>query len=292
MLWEGIVEFVSVAEKESFTLASKSLGISTAQVSRQVSKLEQRLQTKLFYRTTRKVSLTEEGKLYYKHCRQAINGLEEAERAITSLHEMPQGKIKMTAPVTYGEQYIVPILLNYMKAYPNVEINCDLTNKQVDLIEDSFDLAIRLGHLKDSSLMAKKIGTRHQYVCASSEYLEQYGTPDSLADLAKHNCLVGNNLYWRFMENNKPINLKVTGNLTLGSGYGLLEAALRGIGIIQLPGYYVDKALNTGKLITLLDAYQEPSQGVWALYPHNRQLSPKVRILVDMLFKGLNTSEL
>lgn len=289
MLWEGIVEFVSVAEKENFTLASKTLGISTAQVSRQVSKLEQRLQTKLFYRTTRKVSLTEEGRLYYQHCRQVLDGLEEAERAITSLRDTPQGRIKITAPVTYGEQYIVPILLDYMQTYPNVEITCDLTNKQLDLVQESYDLAIRLGHLKDSSLMAKKLSTRDQYVCASVSYLDKYGEPQHLADLAQHNCLVGNTSYWRFVEQDKLVNIKVTGNLILGSGYGLLEAALRGIGIVQLPGYYVDDAIKSKQLMPLLAQYQEPSQGIWALYPHNRQLSPKVRLLVDLLSEKLQS---
>lgn len=287
MLWEGVTEFVSVAETQSFTAASKKLAISTAQVSRQISQLEKRLNTKLFYRTTRKVSLTEEGQIYYQHCRQALNGLEEAERAISYLHDTPQGKIKMTAPVTYGEQYIVPIVLDYMQQYPQLEISCDLTNQQVDLVQDGYDLAIRLGHLKDSSLMAKRLGSRSQFVCASPDYIEKHGEPTSLVDLSNHNCLVGNSAHWRFVENNKPTAIKVQGNLITGTGYGLLNAAIRGMGIIQLPGYYVDEAVDAGKLVVLLQEFQEPSEGIWALYPHNRQLSPKIRLLVDMLFEQL-----
>lgn len=287
MLWEGVTEFVSVAETQSFTAASKKLAISTAQVSRQISQLEKRLNTKLFYRTTRKVSLTEEGQIYYQHCRQALNGLEEAERAISYLHDTPQGKIKMTAPVTYGEQYIVPIVLDYMQQYPQLEISCDLTNQQVDLVQDGYDLAIRLGHLKDSSLMAKRLGSRSQFVCASPDYIEKHGEPTSLVDLSNHNCLVGNSAHWRFVENNKPTAIKVKGNLVTGTGYGLLNAAIRGMGIIQLPGYYVDEAVDAGKLVVLLQEFQEPSEGIWALYPHNRQLSPKIRLLVDMLFEQL-----
>ena len=124
MPWDGVVEFVAVAQTESFTQAASRLGISTAQVSRQVSQLENRLTTKLFYRTTRKVSLTEEGAVYFRHCRQVLDGLEEAERAISSLHRSPQGLIRMTAPVTYGERFVMPIVVNFMEKYPQVEVIC------------------------------------------------------------------------------------------------------------------------------------------------------------------------
>lgn len=287
MLWEGVTEFIFVAETESFTAASKKLGISTAQVSRQVSQLEKRLNTKLFYRTTRRVSLTSEGNIYYHHCRQALDGLEEAERAMTNLNDTPQGNIKMTAPVTYGEQYIMPIVLDFMQQYPQVSIRCDLTNQQVDLVQDGYDLAIRLGHLKDSSLIAKRLGSRNQYVCASPQYIQQFGAPHSLSELAQHNCLLANSPYWRFIENGKSRTIKVKGNLTTGSGYGLLDAAIRGMGIIQLPGYYVDKAIASEQLVPLLTQFQEPSEGIWALYPHNRQLSPKIKLLVAMIFNQL-----
>lgn len=286
-LWEGVTEFISVAETESFTAAGRRLGISTAQVSRQISQLETRLNTKLFYRTTRKVSLTGEGSVYYSHCRQVMDGLEEAERAISSLRDTPQGSIKMTAPVTYGEQYVMPVVLDYMQAYPDVEITCDLTNQMIDLVEDGYDLAVRLGHLRDSSMMAKRLASRMQYVCASPEYIEKYGAPYTLSELGQHNCLVGNSNHWHFVEKGKARSVRVSGNLVCGSGYALLEAAIRGMGLIQLPGYYVDEAIAAGKLMVLLKPYQEPKEGIWALYPHNRQLSPKIRLLVDMLAEKL-----
>lgn len=287
MQWEGVTEFVSVAETENFTAAGKRLGISTAQVSRQISQLEQRLNTKLFYRTTRKVSLTEEGKVYYRHCRQVLDALEEAERAITSLQDTPQGSIKMTAPVAYGEQYVMPIVLDYMQKYPGVEVNCELTNQTLDLVHGGYDLAIRLGHLNDSSMMAKRLSSRVQYVCASPEYLEKYGVPHTVSELAQHNCMVGNSNHWHFVENKKLRSVKVKGNLVCGSGYALLDAAIRGMGLIQLPGYYVDEAIAKGQLVGVLKAFQEPKEGIWALYPHNRQLSPKVRLMVEMLAEGL-----
>ena len=174
MRWDGISEFVHVAENESFTRASKIMAISTAQVSRQISALEQRLNTKLFYRTTRKVSLTEEGRVFYQHCRSVLDGLDAAERAVTNLQSKPQGKIKLTAPVTYGEKQILPLVNNFISQYQDVEVSAYLSNRQVDLFDEGYDLAIRLGKLSDSSMMAKILGKRTNYICASPHYLEKY----------------------------------------------------------------------------------------------------------------------
>ncbi|KAE8176635.1 LysR substrate-binding domain-containing protein [Photobacterium carnosum] len=286
-LWEGVTEFVAVAETESFTAASKRLGISTAQVSRQVSALENRLNTKLFYRTTRKVSLTEEGNVYYQHCRQVLDGLEDAERAISNLRGTPQGLIKLTAPVTYGEKYIMPLVNDFMLQYPEVEVTIDMTNRQVDLVEGSFDLAIRLGRLTSSSMMAKRLTSRTMYVCASPEYLQKYGIPHSLSELRQHNCLIGNYDHWRFQESGKEKSIRVSGTLNCNSGYGLRDAVIKGIGLAQLPDYYIDKDLESGAIVPILTNYQEPDEGIWALYPHNRHLSPKVRMLVDYLAEQL-----
>ena len=280
---DGVVEFVAVAQTESFTQAASRLGISTAQVSRQVSQLENRLTTKLFYRTTRKVSLTEEGAVYFRHCRQVLDGLEEAERAISSLHRSPQGLIRMTAPVTYGERFVMPIVVNFMEKYPQVEVICELTNKQLDLVDGSYDLAIRLGRLADSSLVAKRLTSRRQYVCASPAYLQQYGVPETLADLNQHHCLIGTNSHWHFDEHGKEKVIKVQGRLQCSSGLTLLDAALRGMGVVQLPGYYVNDAIKQGQLKVLLAPFQQAKEGIWALYPQNRHLSAKVRLLVDML---------
>jgi len=145
MKWEGVSEFVAVAENESFTAASKKMAISTAQVSRQISALEKRLNIKLFYRTTRKVSLTEEGRVFYQHCRAVLDGLDAAERAITNLQSRPQGRVKLTAPVTYGEQQILPLVNDFMLQYGDVEVSAYLSNQRVDLVEEGYDLAIRLG---------------------------------------------------------------------------------------------------------------------------------------------------
>ena len=287
MNWQGISEFVYVAEAESFTLAAKKLAISTAQVSRQITALENRLKVKLLYRTTRKVSLTQEGTLFYQHCRAVLDGLEQAETAITNLQSTPQGKIKITASVTYGEQQVLPLINDFILQHPDIQVMAKLTNQKIDLVDEGYDLAIRLGKLNDSTLMAKKLAKRTNYVCAAPAYISKHGTPHALSELKQHNCLLGTLDYWRFRANNKEKNIRVSGSLRFNSGYGLVDAALKGIGMVQLPDYYVKEHIEQGRLITLLDHYREPDEGIWAVYPHNRQLSAKIRLLVDYLAKHL-----
>ena len=287
MRWEGISEFVCVAEYGSFTRAAKALGISTAQVSRQISALEKRLKIKLLYRTTRKVSLTEEGRVFYQHCRSVLDGLNAAEQAVSNLQSKPQGRIKLTAPVTYGEQQLLPLINDFMMQYREIEVTAFLSNQQIDLVEGGYDLAIRIGKLRDSTMMAKKLSLRTNFVCATPAYLNQYGVPRTLDDLSQHNCLLGTRDYWHFVEDGTEKNLRVSGTIQYNSGYSLVDAALKGLGIVQLPDYYVQKHLASGALVSLLDDYREPKESIWALYPHNRQLSPKIRLLVDYLAERL-----
>lgn len=288
MQWQGISEFVAVAEAGNFTQAAKKLLISTAQVSRQVSELEQRLNTKLFYRTTRKVTLTEEGQLFYQQCRSILEGLEVAERSLTNLQSIPQGKIKISAPVTYGERHIIPLINQFLIQYPQIEIEVQLSNQRINLIDEGYDLAIRLGQLDDSSLIAKRISTRQHYLCAAPSYLEQHGQPESISDLKQHNCLLGSADFWLFGDKRgSDKKLRVSGSLRCNSGLGLVDAALKGIGIVQLPEYYVSKHIAQGELVVLLNDFQRAQEGIWALYPQNKFLANKVRLLIDFLTEKL-----
>lgn len=296
MRWDGISEFVCVAEYESFTRAAKELSISTAQVSRQISALEKRLNIKLLYRTTRKVSLTEEGRVFYQHCRGVLDGLDAAEQAVSHLQSKPQGRIKLTAPVTYGEQQLLPLVNDFMVRYSDIEVTAFLSNQKMDLIDGGYDLAIRIGKLSDSTMMAKKLSRRTNFVCAAPAYLERHGTPHSLSELSQHNCLLGTRDYWHFIEDgkidsgkntDKEKNLRVSGSVQYNSGHSLVDAALKGLGIVQLPDYYVQQYLASGELVSLLDDYREPEESIWAIYPHNRHLSPKIRLLVDYLSEHL-----
>lgn len=285
--WEGVNEFVAVAETESFTRSAKRLDVSTAHVSRQISALEDRLSTRLFYRTTRRVSTTEAGQIYYQHCRQILDALEQAERSMTNMQLVPQGRLRLTAPVTYGEKSIAPLVNDFVLRYPELDVEMKLTNQQLDLVAEGYDLAVRLGKLDDSSLMARRLASRTLYVCASPAYLAVHGTPHSLSELEHHNCLQGNLGYWRFQDAGHPRNVRIRGNVRCDSGRALLDAALKGVGIVQLPDYYVGPALDAGTLIPLLTHYQEDDDGIWAVYPHNRHLSPKVRMLLDYFVDSL-----
>lgn len=280
-------EFVAVVETEGFTSAAKRLGISVAQVSRQVRDLEARLSTKLLYRTTRRVSVTEMGNIYFQHCRHALDGLEEAERAMTNQQSTPTGVLKLTAPVTYGENRVAPLVNSFVALYPELEVRLHLTNRMLDLVDEGYDLAIRLGKLEDSTMMAKHLASRTQYLCASPDYLSAYGIPHSLTELDQHSCLRGTLDHWRFQENGKIHFIKVNGKIHCNSGHALVDAAMKGIGIVQLPDYYVMRYIEDGQLISLLDHLREPDDGIWAIYPHNRHLSPKVRMLLDYLGENL-----
>lgn len=281
--WVGISEFVAVAERQSFTKAAKQLGISVAQVSRNIAELEATLAIKLLYRSTRSVSLTEEGQLYLQHCRHLVSSLEEANRTLANLSATPRGLIKLTAPVYYGETHIAPLLHQFLLQYPDTELDVQLTNDKLDLVQGSFDLAIRLGTLEDSSLIARKLASRTQYVVASPAYLQHFGTPTHLATLSQHQCLTGTVGLWRFMQDGKMLTYRPQGRLLCNSGVALRDAAIQGLGLVQLPDYYVTDYLADGRLCSVLDAFRQPDDGIWALYPQNRHLSAKVRRLVDFL---------
>jgi DNA-binding transcriptional LysR family regulator len=283
----GIPEFVAVAETGSFTQAAQRLQISTAQVSRMVSGLEQRLKTVLLYRTTRRVSLTEEGRTYYHHCKEAMEGFEHAERAISQSHLVPRGKLKVTAPQFFGELQIAPLLNDFVIKYPEIELEYELTNRLLDLVQGGYDLAIRLGHLENSSFVAKRLGSRHLRVCASPEYIAARGEPHSLSELKHHNCILGTLDYWRFEEAGVERAVRVRGNLRCNSGPALVDAAIKGIGLIQVPDYYLQEALAEGSLVTVLADIQPSNEGIWAVYP-TRSLSYRAQALLDFLVSHLD----
>jgi DNA-binding transcriptional LysR family regulator len=286
--WIGISEFVAVAELQSFTKAAKQLGISVAQVSRNIAELEATLAIKLLYRSTRSVSLTEEGLLYLQHCRHLVASLEEANRTLANLKATPRGQIKLTAPVFYGETRIAPLLHDFMQQYPDTDLDLQLTNNKLDLVQGGFDLAIRLGTLESSSLIARKLASRTQYVVASPAYLAKHGTPQNLTDLTQHQCLTGTVAQWRFMQQGKLVQFKPQGRIVCNSGVALMDAALKGLGLVQLPDYYVGSKLQSGELVVVLNQLRQPDDGIWAIYPQNRHLSAKVRVLVDYLAAKLN----
>lgn len=285
--WEGLDEFVAVAECGQFTAAAERLGVSSSHVSRQVARLEECLQARLLYRSTRRVSLTEAGQTFLQHCRHLLDARDEAWRAVSDLSAEPKGLLRMTCAVAYGERFVVPLVNAFMARHPQLSVEIQLTNRPLDLLREGLDLAIRLGRLGEERLVATRLAPREMYLCAAPAYLARAGAPQSLGELARHNCLVGSSDLWSFAEDGREVQLRVQGNWRCNSGVAVLDAALRGFGLCQLPDYYVQEHLRSGALLALLEAQRPPNTAVWALYPPQRNLSPKVRQLVEFLRDGL-----
>ena len=285
--WEGLDEFVAVAECGNFSRAAERLRLSSSHVSRQVALLEDRLQARLLYRTTRRVSLTEAGQIFFARCQRLIEERDEAFLSIGDLQSAPSGLLRMTSAVAYGERFIVPLANEFMARHPQLKLEIELTNRTLDMVQEGFDLAIRLGRLNESSLVATRIAPRAMYLCASPAYLERYGRPHTLSELGRHNCLIGTGDTWSFEQDGRECQFRPSGDWRCNSGQAVLDAALRGFGLCQLPDYYVFDLLRRGELVALLDTHQPPNTAVWAVYPQRRYALPKVRLLIEALKTGL-----
>ncbi len=283
MQWQGINEFIAVIETGSFTGAASSLGVSTAHISRQIKALEKRLATPLIHRTTRQMTVTALGRQYYQQCKRLVEGLESAEQSLLDLQTAPKGNLKITAPVTFGERYVMPVVNDFILAHPALDVDVVLTNQALDIIDHGFDLAVRVGHLNDARIRARKLAERRVITCASPKYLAAFGMPHTVAELKHHTCLVGSVGHWHFAEAGKNTLVKVNGNLRCNSGPALVDAALKGLGIVQLPSDYLMAHLNSGQLIAILDGIKPAPEGVWGLYPDTRLASPKVTLMLDAL---------
>ena len=281
--WEGLDEFVAVAECGNFSRAAERLRLSSSHVNRQVALLEDRLQARLLYRTTRRVSLTEAGQIFFARCQRLIEERNEAFLSIGDLQSAPSGLLRMTSAVAYGERFIVPLANEFMARHPQLKLEIELTNRTLDMVQEGFDLAIRLGRLNESSLVATRIAPRAMYLCASPAYLERYGRPHTLSELGRHNCLIGTGDTWSFEQDGREFQFRPSGNWRCNSGQAVLDAALRGFGLCQLPDYYVFDLLRRGELVALLDTHQPPNTAVWAVYPQRRYALPKVRLLIEAL---------
>ncbi len=281
--WERIEAFVEVVRLGNFSAAARQLQVSSSHISRLVSQLEQQLGTQLLYRTTRQIRLTDSGALYYESCRQLFEGFKDAELALDHHQTNPTGTLKITAATTFGDRFIAPLVNEFHTLYPQLKINMHLSNRQLELIEEGYDVAIRMGVLKESTLVARRLCSRREYVVGSPAYFSRHPHPTKLADLEQHNCLIGSRDHWLFLDKGARKDLVVTGNWHANSGPALVDAALRGIGLAQLPDYYVKEHLASGELVSVLDDYQFTDTGVWVLYPQQRYLAAKVRLFIDFL---------
>jgi len=285
--WAGIDEFVAVAQVRSFSLAARRLSCSTSQISREIAALEDRLGQRLFYRTTRHVSLTEAGERFLVRCRRLVDERDETLAAMLETGDQLQGHLRMTCSVAYGERFVVPITNELMLDHPRLCVDVLLTDAVVDLTGEGLDLAVRFGRLRDSRLVAARLTSRTRLLCASPAYLAARGAPQTLEALADHECLRGAVDTWAFDRGGQPFQHRPQGRFRCNSGYAVLQAALSGLGICRLPDFYVRPHLQCGELVELLAEHRPEDEGVWAVYPDRRHLPAKVRAMIDRLRHGL-----
>ncbi|MGR0278116.1 LysR family transcriptional regulator [Marinomonas dokdonensis] len=287
--WEAMEAFIEVVRQGSFSAAASQLNVSPSHISRLITQLESELSCTLLFRTTRRIRLSEAGELYYQHCRGLPETLSSAEEVVSTLNQAPVGAFKMTCATTFGERFIAPLMNDFLISHPKIELDLHLTNREVDIIEEGYDLAIRMGSLKDSSHLSRRLCEREEFLCASKEYVAQHGMPHTLAELSKHHCLSGSKNYWLFQQNGQRKEVKTQSSWRSNSGPALLDAVRKGLGIAQLPDYYVQEDLARGQLIALLPQYQYPYSGVWLVYPKVRHSSPKLQRICDYLIQHVQT---
>ncbi|WP_188380263.1 LysR family transcriptional regulator [Oxalicibacterium faecigallinarum] len=284
--------FVAVVESESFTAAGARLDISKAIASKYVGILEDHLGTRLLNRTTRRLSLTESGTAYYERCVQILADVNEAEQAAGQMTAIPRGTLKVAMPVSFGTICIAPLMSEYMRRYPEVKLDIALADRRVDLIEEGFDLAIRVGSLPESGLIARRLAVDRIVCCAAPAYLAARGTPVQPADLADHACL--NYIYasggdeWTFGKQRRQVSVLIDGPVRANNGDMLRLAALDGAGIIWQPYFIVGDDVKSGRLIELMTDFGGPELGIYALYPSRKHLSAKVRTFVDYLAERMS----
>ncbi len=284
--WAGIDEFVAVAQAGSFGGGARVLGVSPTHVSRSIMALERRVQAQLFHRTTRTVRLTDTGRVFLEHCTRIIRERDEAIALINEQGE-PHGDLRVTCSTAMGERFIAPILRDMAMRYPQLSISINLSNRVVDLIAEGFDLAIRTGNLADSRLIATRVASRTLYTCASHAYLAEAPPLQTVQDLAHHNCLEGSSSMWRFRVDGADITHRPKGGFRCNSGHAVMEACLAGMGVCQLPEFYVLPHLQSGKVAVVLGDYKIDDEPIWAVYPRHRHLLPKIRLVVERLRQEL-----
>jgi DNA-binding transcriptional LysR family regulator len=280
--------FARVVQSGGFSAAARDLNLTPSAVSKQIGRLEDRLGARLLNRTTRRQSLTEVGAAFYQRCSRILADVSEAEQAVIDLQGVPRGTLRVNLPVAFGRLRVMPLIPKFLAANPELRIELTFNDRMVDLVEEGVDLAIRVGELRESSLIARRLAPNRRVVCGAPGYFQRAGTPERPADLRGHACLVYSyraaRNTWRFQG---PAGaeevVQVSGKLDSNDGESLRAAALAGLGIGLLPLWLIGEDLCAGRLVHVMTAYHAPDNAVYAVYPPGRHLSPKVRGFVDLL---------
>lgn len=283
----GMAVFAKVVETGTFTGAAQAMGLSKGAVSKQIAKLEDRLGARLLNRTTRRSSLTEVGAAFYERCRRIVAEAEEAELAVTRLHAEPRGTLRVNLPMSFGILHMAGALPDFMAAYPEISLDVTLDDRVVNVVDEGFDVVIRITELPDSSLIARRVAPFRIATCAAPAYWDAHGRPKHPDDLRNHACLLYSYLSnlneWRYRGPDGPFSVRVDGPMRGNNGELLRAAAVAGLGVVRSPTFIVGCELVSGRLEQVLTEYEDDDRGIYAVYPHNRHLSAKVRAFVDFM---------
>ena len=288
--FENMETFIKVVDAGSMSAAADRMGVAKSAVSRRLKELEGHLGVELFHRTTRRLNLTDTGRTFYQQAVRILEDVLEAELATTQAHGELQGSLKIALPMSFGIMHMGPAINDFLQEHPKIEFDLDFNDREVDLIQEGFDLAIRIANLPDSSLIARRLAPIQQVVFASPDYLDHYGTPKSPDELQHHQCLayslINDHKTWRFQDNNsQEIKISITPHLKASVGEFLRDAAVNGQGISVLPTFIVYKEIENGALVPILTDYIPNPISAYAIYPQTRHLSQRVRQFVDFLVK-------
>jgi DNA-binding transcriptional LysR family regulator len=280
--------FSLLVKAGSLSAAARELDVTPPAVTRRLAQLEQRLGVRLMNRTTRRVSLTNEGEVYLEHARRILADIEEMEQLVSSSRAAPKGRLRINATFGFGRRYIAPLISAFCQRYPDVEVQLQLTDRPVNLADEAYDVGVWFGEPPDTRVIARKIAGNRRLICAAPAYLNQFGRPQTPDDLTRHNCIVlrqDDIAYgiWRFTRGRKTETVKVRGSLSSNDGEAALSWALAGHGIIMRSEWDVAKYLRSGRLELLLEEYALPTGDLYAVYPARNNLSAKVKAFVDFL---------
>jgi LysR family transcriptional regulator for bpeEF and oprC len=290
--------FTRVAETGSFSRAADSLGMPRASATIVIQQLEAHLKIKLLHRTTRRLSLTEDGDAYYQRVARILTDIEETESGFATNHQAPRGRLRIDMPVALGRSMIMPALYDFHALYPDIDLMVGMSDRQVDLLHDSVDCVIRIGDLSDSTLVARRIGYHRQITVASPAYLAQHGTPQTIEDLERHATV---HYFWArngrpmditFVVEGKTVSAKMRARFAVNDVETFVESALRGLSIVQAPDFLARPHLESGALVEVLAQWQPTPMPISVVYPHSRHLSPAVRVFVDWVAELFENSPL
>jgi DNA-binding transcriptional LysR family regulator len=279
--------FVTVVREAGFSAAARVLHLTPSAVSKQITRLEDRLGVRLLNRTTRRFSMTDEGEAYYQRAVSILADIAETEAMISNRGGAPRGILRLSCSTTFGRLQVVPLLPEFLGRFPEMKLQLSLTDTIVDLVQEGIDVAIRIAELSDSSLVARRLGIDRRIVCAAPSYVKKYGLPKNPEELRNHNCLILNTAQalndWEFSLGGETRKIHVDGPFEANSGIAVHAATLSGLGIAQLASYVAVPDLKAGRLISCLDEFVVSQRPIYAVYPHRRHLSPKVREFVNFL---------